>query len=212
MATCSRCGKRKAKRACPALGGALCPLCCGTFREREIPCPSSCPHLSAHKPYQARRVMERTAAEPRKESRPGRPLDERMAWLVMHLETVLVQMGRSDARFTDKDAVLALDYARDKLAKPSSVLVLPGTSPRSANAAGETLLRVLETTRFEKGSVLTTGTESYSPAERLAAVDRVLLSIRNVSGESPAGRDFLKYAEGFLEEIAARGRDKRVIV
>ena len=36
MALCSNCRKRKAKRACPALGSPLCNLCCGILREKEI--------------------------------------------------------------------------------------------------------------------------------------------------------------------------------
>jgi hypothetical protein len=42
MATCVYCGARKGKRACPALGGEICPLCCGKHRTIDIECPSDC--------------------------------------------------------------------------------------------------------------------------------------------------------------------------
>ncbi len=39
---CESCGK-KAKRDCPALGGSICTLCCGSKRGSEIDCPAECP-------------------------------------------------------------------------------------------------------------------------------------------------------------------------
>ncbi len=45
MATCSFCGARKGKRPCPALGGEVCPQCCGKHRLAEINCPSDCRFL-----------------------------------------------------------------------------------------------------------------------------------------------------------------------
>ncbi|MEZ5291838.1 MAG: hypothetical protein R2745_12190 [Vicinamibacterales bacterium] len=43
--TCPLCGQRKAKRACPALGHTICPVCCATKREGTIKCPRDCAHL-----------------------------------------------------------------------------------------------------------------------------------------------------------------------
>ena len=45
MATCVHCGKSKGKRACPALGGEICPACCGKYRLVEIACPADCKWL-----------------------------------------------------------------------------------------------------------------------------------------------------------------------
>ncbi|MDP2343669.1 MAG: hypothetical protein Q8O67_22105 [Deltaproteobacteria bacterium] len=42
---CVKCGKRKGKRGCPALGGDICSECCGTHRLKEIACPASCSWL-----------------------------------------------------------------------------------------------------------------------------------------------------------------------
>ncbi len=43
---CPLCGKRKARRACPALRSEICAFCCGTKRLTEIQCPKDCPYLS----------------------------------------------------------------------------------------------------------------------------------------------------------------------
>ena len=44
---CPLCRERKAKRACPALGEQICPVCCGTKRVVEIRCPADCTYLTA---------------------------------------------------------------------------------------------------------------------------------------------------------------------
>ena len=60
--TCPLCGARRAKRACPGIGGQICAVCCGTKRLTEIACPQDCPYLSsarAHPPAVVQRRQER---------------------------------------------------------------------------------------------------------------------------------------------------------
>jgi hypothetical protein len=50
-ATCPLCRQRKGKRACPALGEAVCAHCCGTKRRVEVHCPADCSFLGgSHAP------------------------------------------------------------------------------------------------------------------------------------------------------------------
>jgi hypothetical protein len=58
-ATCPLCSQRKAKRHCPALDRAICPVCCGTKRLVEIRCPSSCPYLSSARSHPPAVVQRR---------------------------------------------------------------------------------------------------------------------------------------------------------
>jgi hypothetical protein len=53
MARCPLCSDRSGKRFCPAKVEQICAVCCGTKREVEIDCPSSCPHLIAGRSYEA---------------------------------------------------------------------------------------------------------------------------------------------------------------
>lgn len=47
---CTICRKRRAKRACPAVHGDICTLCCGTEREVSLSCPLECEYLQeAHR-------------------------------------------------------------------------------------------------------------------------------------------------------------------
>ena len=56
---CKICGKRRAKRACPAVGGDICPICCGEQREVSLSCPLDCEYLlEAHEHEKALPVAE----------------------------------------------------------------------------------------------------------------------------------------------------------
>ncbi|MDP7478669.1 MAG: hypothetical protein QGI10_05325 [Vicinamibacterales bacterium] len=62
--TCPSCQKRRARRACPALGRQICAVCCGTKRLTEIACPSDCGYLltaRTHPPAVIQRQQERDA-------------------------------------------------------------------------------------------------------------------------------------------------------
>jgi hypothetical protein len=62
---CPLCDTRTARRACPALGRDICPVCCGTKRHVEIRCPDSCAYVStsrAHPPASVRRQQDHDLA------------------------------------------------------------------------------------------------------------------------------------------------------
>ena len=47
---CKICGKRRARRACPAIQGDICTICCGSEREVSLSCPLECEWLQeAHR-------------------------------------------------------------------------------------------------------------------------------------------------------------------
>jgi hypothetical protein len=51
--SCPICGKRPAKRYCPAKGEKICAICCGEQREITIDCPADCSYLIAAHRYEA---------------------------------------------------------------------------------------------------------------------------------------------------------------
>ena len=62
--TCPLCERRRARRACPALGHQICAVCCGTKRVTEITCPPDCGYLASaktHPPAALQRQQERDA-------------------------------------------------------------------------------------------------------------------------------------------------------
>jgi hypothetical protein len=57
MATCPLCSERAGKRYCPAKDTKICAVCCGTKREIEIDCPSSCSYLKASRSYESEKPI-----------------------------------------------------------------------------------------------------------------------------------------------------------
>lgn len=53
MPSCPSCGQRKGRRACPALGTVICPVCCGTKRLVKIACPETCVYLGTARSHPA---------------------------------------------------------------------------------------------------------------------------------------------------------------
>jgi len=64
---CPSCNSRPARRACPALGWDICPVCCGTKRQAEIRCPDTCTYLTSSRSHPPAAVRKQ--------------LDQDMAWL-----------------------------------------------------------------------------------------------------------------------------------
>jgi hypothetical protein len=54
---CPLCGKRSARRACPALAKQICAVCCGTKRLVEIQCPADCSYLASAREHPAAPVL-----------------------------------------------------------------------------------------------------------------------------------------------------------
>jgi hypothetical protein len=107
---CALCGQRRAKRACPALGNQICPLCCGTKRLVEIRCPSDCVYLASartHPPATVQRQQER-------DRQVFLPLLERLTERqarILLLFAAIVSKHKEDAlqRFVDDDIAQAAD-------------------------------------------------------------------------------------------------------
>ena len=57
MANCPLCSSRAGKRYCPAIAEQICAVCCGTKREVEIDCPSSCSYLKASRSYESEKPI-----------------------------------------------------------------------------------------------------------------------------------------------------------
>jgi hypothetical protein len=213
MPLCPRCGIRVAKRSCPALGSPLCNLCCGRLREKELHCPPACPYLARHKPYQERRVLERGPSRP-PHSRLAEDdvlKDERLAWLVLQFEAPLVQLAERAPALTDGQALLALEYARDKIDKGRGLLITPGESRKPSNELGEAIFTASESARWEAPVLLISGLESYGREEKLRCLDRVILSVRLLARGAPDGRAYLTDLAGRFAQLRSLSHTRRLI-
>ncbi|MGQ9588784.1 MAG: hypothetical protein ACUVYA_00660 [Planctomycetota bacterium] len=135
MRRCPRCGERPPKRDCPALGLEICAACCARDRLREIPCPSSCPHLE-NESYQEKRRQDRAQSRGREflfamaELTDSDEAFHLALWLQAH--TYIFLFGATRREDAGDDAAVARAYAA--AAEAYSPLVLPegGRHPLTA--------------------------------------------------------------------------------
>lgn len=206
VAKCSRCNQRKAKRACPALNSNLCSLCCGLIREKRINCPPACPFLSRHKPYQENKVVHRKQAFSEEAAQ-----DERLLWLTLNIEAPIKDHADNDSAFVDKDALLALDYAKAKIEKGKSKLVLPGEESSSRNEAGEAIFQSVERCRYERAIILPKEVEMYKKEEKLACLDNVILELKYLAKDNWNGRTYIRELGKRFAKLRELSRQKKLI-
>lgn len=206
MARCSRCQQRKAKRRCPALGSDLCPLCCGRLREKEVHCPPGCPFLTQHKPYQENKVIQKKGDFSEDVSN-----DERLSWLTLHIEAPLLEYAQQNSFFSDRDAVLALEYARERIEKNRLRLLLAREEGGIKNEVGEAVLLSLEQCRFQKKIILLQDLERYTSEEKLKCIAYVILRIKYLAGRSLAGRTYLQDLRRRLDRLKELSSQKKII-
>jgi len=206
MTNCSHCRQRKAKRRCPALGSDLCPLCCGILREKELHCPPGCRFLTLHKPYQESKII-RKKRKPAEEA----PLDERLAWLALTIEASLHEYAGRNPTFSDREAILALEYAREKIEKGRSRLLLTRDERGVRNEAGEAVLKNLDQARFERKIVLPQDVERYSTEEKLRSLENIIQGIQQVARADLAGRAYLQDLGRRLEKLRELSDQKKIV-
>jgi hypothetical protein len=105
---CKICGKRRARRTCPAVEGDICPICCGTEREVSLSCPLECEYLQ-----EAHRHEKPIAIPPEQIAYASIEVTEsfirRQEELVLFCVYALLQAAQRTAGTIDADVMAALE-------------------------------------------------------------------------------------------------------
>lgn len=131
---CKICGKRRAKRECPAVGGLICPICCGTHRETELLCPLECEFLQEAHEHDAPIAVAESEI-----SNPGVLVTEE--FIAEHEELLLfcvyslLQAALRASGVVDTDLLGALDSLIQTQRTLESGLVYEHTSPNALAAS-----------------------------------------------------------------------------
>jgi hypothetical protein len=207
MAVCSHCHRRKAKRRCPALGADLCPLCCGLLRGRSLRCPPACPHLARHRPYQEQKVIQKKL-----QHGGDVPRDDRLDWLILNIEALLERIAAGRPELTDRDAVLALESAREKIERARPTLLITEPPGRADNEPGELVFQGVERCRYEGKIVLPQPLQVYKKEEKLAGLDQVIQAVKRLAGIDLEARNYLEnLARRFAQSRGAPVQGTRII-
>lgn len=134
MILCKICGQRRAKRACPAVHGDICSICCGTEREVSLACPLECEYLR-----EAHHREKPLPVDPKNVS--DRDIEVSEAFVRSHEELLLfcvyslVQAALRTAGAVDTDVLAALE-ALIKTYRTKETGLLYETRPENTLAAG----------------------------------------------------------------------------
>jgi len=130
---CKLCGKRRAKRRCPAVHGDICTICCGTEREVSLSCPLECEFLQ-----EAHRREKPVPVDEKQLSDPDVPVSEEFLReheeLLLFCMVSLVHAALRTASATDADAMEALE-AQIKTYRTAESGLLYETRPVNTIAA-----------------------------------------------------------------------------
>jgi len=130
---CKLCGKRRARRRCPAVHGDICTICCGTEREVSLSCPLECEYLQ-----EAHRREKPILVDEKQLSDPDVPVTEEFLReheeLLLFCMVSLVHAALRTASATDADALEALE-AQIKTYRTAESGLLYETRPVNTIAA-----------------------------------------------------------------------------
>lgn len=204
MRTCPLCSTRKAKRSCPALGSEICPTCCGTKREVEIACPSSCVYLASAAQHPAAPVRRRQERDVEVLLRSLGPLTEPQLQIYFVLQTSILRARPPGGAPGDADVAEAAGAVAASLELAGRGLIY---EERAVSPAAETLRR-------ELAELVRSLAHGSAAVERDAAV--VLRAIERAAGhrEEDIGtgpRAYLSLAARVLGQPAP-GQDSPLIV
>ena len=118
--------------------------------------------------------------------------DERLGWLTLNIEAPLKEFEEKHAGFTDKEALLALEYAKNRVKKGRSLIILAGDEGRVRNEVGEAIVQSLNQCRFQRKIFLPQNLETYTSEEKIKCLDNTILAVKHLAREHLEDRTYLR--------------------
>jgi hypothetical protein len=135
--------------------------------------------------------------------------DERLAWLTLNIEAALKDFAEKHPGFKDKDTLLALEYAKNRVEKGRSLIILAGDEGRVRNEAGEAIVQSLNQCRFQRKIFLPQNLETYTSEEKIKCLDNTILAVKHLAQEHLEDRTYLRdLARRWTRLQESAGRDK----
>ncbi|MCU0226331.1 MAG: hypothetical protein MUF01_01720 [Bryobacterales bacterium] len=144
-ARCPLCNTRKAARACPARGDAICSTCCGQQREETIRCPFSCEYLREARKREALHDLD-AATLPHRDIVITQQYLEDHARLGFFLGEALWYAAREEPQCVDADVREALAALIQSYRSLQSGLIYDArpSNPYAAGIASRVRARIAE--------------------------------------------------------------------
>jgi hypothetical protein len=121
-------------------------------------------------------------------------------------------MAERSRKFSDRNAILALEYAKDRMSQRRSILLLPGETREPANAEGETVFRSMENCRYERSVILAGAPEGYTAEEKTRVLDRLIAVAKSAARENFDGRAYLELLTEQFARLKDLSRQTKILV
>lgn len=207
---CAICHKRKAKRACPGVNGAICAQCCGTEREVSIACPLDCSYLRESRKYEREKPT-------RLEELPFKDV-ELSDNFVYEFEMLIGQIGYHVMQYTlqhpgtvDPEIIEALDkLVRTYQTEQSGIYY--ESLPELPGAIGlfrelKQFIEGLQKKQQERGSV-----GAIKTGDLIRSLVFLVRMARVNTNNRPRGRYFIDFLRQTFSEAARPKAEPRLIV
>jgi hypothetical protein len=208
--SCPLCNERKPKRFCPAEGEKICPVCCGTFREVRIDCPSDCPHLIAARRYEMEHRQPLSPDElPYPGTRVSSDLIERHQPVIVLIGQAILEAAR-ETRATDQDALAALSAMAETYKTLQSGIYYEHAP--EGPVARELYTRVTEAVAdFKQAQTERTGFPSLKDSEILGLLIFLLRVGKQEFNGRPRSRAFLDFLRSWIPASKEQRETSRII-
>jgi len=201
---CPLCGKRSARRSCPALGHLICAVCCGTKRLTEIACPSDCGYLATARSHPPAAIVRQQQVVAMRVSHFLRDLNDQQSRLFFTLNSFLAaHPGDGLQSLIDDDVEEAMDALAATYETATRGVIY---EHRPASRSAERLVRDMKPVMAEARNAFTSSFE----AGAAVVLRRIAESVRELRRAEPQDRRaYLDLARLVvrLTEQAARNAD-----
>lgn len=191
---CPQCGRRRAKRACPALRQDICAVCCGTKRLVEIRCPADCVHLAAARQHPAAAVRRQHEADLHTLMAALGPMSEGQLQLFFLIQSYLLKPPPAGTpRLVDREVADAATAVAATLETASRGVIF---EHRAETPAGQRLAAELQAVLAEAGK----GGGSRFEREAATVLRAVARAAGEPVGKAAAARTYLDLVGRILRE------------
>ena len=207
---CKICGKRRARRACPAVEGDICTICCGTEREVSLSCPLHCEYLQdAHSHEKPVPIAEEQISYP--EVKVTEEFIRDHEELLLFSVYSLVQAALRTSGAVDADIMAALEALIQTRRTLESGLVY---ETRAENTIAMAVQRSFNASfdDYQKVREEREGLSSYRSSDILAVqVFLHRLGQQNQNGR-PRGRMYLDLLKHMTPDVGVEERAPSIII
>ena len=159
-----------------------------------------------HKPYQEQKIIEKKPVFSEDVLQ-----DERLAWLTLNIEPPVKDYGEQNSVFVDRDAILAYEYAKEKVQKGRTALVLPKQESSLRNEVGEAVFESIEQCRYQRKIILPQGLETYTQGEKIKCLENVIVAAKHLARENLQGRNYLRELSQCFSRVKGASEQKRIL-